>query len=592
MSKTENTHIKLVQHENEFSHLRQTLNFRRIWVVFVLITSGFAIVPVVFFALIDYNVTKYSVEHEAVLRTSRLASNTWRSVSFFLNQRKSAQVFTTLENSFKDLKDPEKLSRILKNLQKGFGDFTDIGVINDKGVQVAYEGPHDLKGKDYSGQEWFHNVLAEGIYISDVFLGFRDLPHLAIAIKHHLPDGSFYVLRATLEHQLNSMLSQEENADGRDIFLINTKGFLQTPSRYFGSVLDKISIPVPEFAAHTNAMEVRLSQADVLIVAYAHIPETRFILMAAQPKNMLMAPWRKSRKDLTLYLSISITFILIWIVIAVSYMVKRLKISDQKRLGYLHMLEYSNKLATIGRLAAGIAHEINNPLAIINEKAGLVKDLFTFKPEYKSDPKLIQIVDAITDSVARCSRITRRLLSFARHMDVSIQSINLKEVIREVLSFMEKEAEYRSIIVDIQVPDDIPEFDTDRGKLQQILLNIVNNAFAALSDGGRLELKAEILNNDSVRIICSDNGCGIPESDIDHIFEPFYSTKAKTGAGTGLGLSITYGLVKELGGEIDVSSKVNQGTSFAITLPLKFEGDTKAHPNLKKEGKPDESVAG
>jgi two-component system, NtrC family, sensor kinase len=584
MSKTENKRIPLVQHEEEFSHLRQTLNFSRIWLIFVLITSGFAIVPVVFFALIDYNVTKYSVEHEAVLRTSRLASNSWRSVSFFLNQRKSALVFTTLENSFSDLSESENLARILKNLQKGFGDFTDIGVIDAKGIQVAYEGPHDLKGKDYSGQEWFRNVLTKGIYISDVFLGFRNLPHLAVAIKHHLPDGSFYVLRATLEHQLNSLLSEDENADGRDVFLINAKGILQTPSRYFGKVLDKISIPVPELAAQTNVMEIKRAQTDVLIVAYAYIPETPFILMAAQQKNMLMEPWRKSRQDLTLYLAISITFILIWIVIAVSYMVKRLKISDQKRLGYLHMLEYSNKLATIGRLAAGIAHEINNPLAIINEKAGLVKDLFTYKPEYKSDPKLIQIVDAITDSVARCSRITRRLLSFARHMDVSIQSINLKEVIREVLGFMEKEAEYRSIIVDIQVPDDIPEFQTDRGKLQQILLNIVNNAFAAMSDGGRLELTAEILNNEKVKIICSDNGCGISESDINHIFEPFFSTKAKTGAGTGLGLSITYGLIKELGGDIDVASKVNQGTRFIITLPLKSKDEVKSHPNVKKEG--------
>ena len=98
------------------------------------------------------------------------------------------------------------------------------------------------------------------------------------------------------------------------------------------------------------------------------------------------------------------------------------------------------------------AHEINNPLAIINEKAGLVKDYFTYKSEYKSDPKLIQIIDAITSSVARCSRITRRLLRFARHIDVSIQSINIKEVIQEVLGFMEKEAEYRSIDVDNQVP--------------------------------------------------------------------------------------------------------------------------------------------
>ena len=438
MAQTYKQSESLSQHEEEFSHLRQTLNFRRIWLIFVLVTSGFAIIPVVFFAFIDYSVTKYSVEHEAILRTSRLASNTWRSVSFFLNQRKSALVLTSLDNSFSDLSNPKRLATILSNLQKGFGDFTDIGVINAEGRQTAYVGPHNLAGKDYSDQEWFKNVLGEGTFISDVFLGFRNVPHLAIAIKHNLPDGSFYVLRATLEHQFTSMLSQNESGGGGDLFLINTMGKLQTPSRYFGDVLTTIPISVPEFASRTNVMEAKISASDVLIIGYAYVPETPFILMAAQPKNRLMEPWRKSRQDLILYLVISITFILIWIIIAVSYMVKRLKISDQKRLGYLHMLEYSNKLATIGRLAAGIAHEINNPLAIINEKAGLVKDYFTYKSEYKSDPKLIQIIDAITSSVARCSRITRRLLRFARHIDVSIQSINIKEVIQEVLGFIWK----------------------------------------------------------------------------------------------------------------------------------------------------------
>jgi signal transduction histidine kinase len=282
-----------------------------------------------------------------------------------------------------------------------------------------------------------------------------------------------------------------------------------------------------------------------------------------------MEPWMQTRKDLTLYLVISITVVLVWVVIVISYMVRRLSNSDQRRLKYVHMLEYSNKLATIGRLAAGVAHEINNPLAVINEKAGLIKDLFTYKSEYAKDPKLFETVNAITASVERCGRITRRLLSFARHMDVRIQAIDLKDVITEVLGFMEKEAEYRSIEVGIQVADDIPRFESDRGKLQQILLNLVNNAFAAMSDGGRLELKAERVDNDRVKITCADNGCGIPESDLPHVFEPFFSTKAKSGGGTGLGLSITYGLVKELGGDIDLSSEVNKGTTFKVTLPLK-----------------------
>lgn len=560
---------KPIQHEEEFSQLRQTLNFRRIWIFFVLLTSVFSILPVIFFALIDYNVTKSSVESQIILRTSRIVSNTWRSISFFLNQRKSALTYTVQDNDYDELTAPERLSEILKNLQKGFGNFTDIGLIDASGLQRAYKGPYNLKGKDYSGQEWFKKVLDRGVYISDIFLGFRNVPHMAIAIKHNHPDGSFYVLRATLEHQLTEMLSQDEKTQEGDIFLVNNQGRLQTSSRYFGDILKQIPFAVPEFSSHTHVMEVNVPDLSILIVGYAYIPETPYILMAVEKKDKLMEPWRHSRVELIRYLVISITVVLVWILIAISYMVRRLKLSDQRRIRFLHMLEYSNKMATIGRLSAGIAHEINNPLAIINEKAGLIKDIFTYNSKYGKDPKLLNIVNGITSSVERCSRITRRLLRFARHMDVSIQRINIKEVILEVLGFLEKEASYRAIEVDVKVPDNIPEFETDRGKLQQILLNIVNNAFASLSDEGRLELKAEMVNKSHVKIICSDNGCGIPEPDIHHIFEPFYSTKAKTGAGTGLGLSITYGLIKELGGDIDVTSEVNKGTTFTIMLPLK-----------------------
>jgi two-component system NtrC family sensor kinase len=232
-------------------------------------------------------------------------------------------------------------------------------------------------------------------------------------------------------------------------------------------------------------------------------------------------------------------------------------------------VEYANKLASIGRLAAGVAHEINNPLAIINEKAGLIKDIFAFKPETRTDPRLASLVDAIIASVERCATITRRLLRFARHLEVSIQTIQLEELIREVLGFVGKEAEYRSIEVAVEVLDEIPAFESDRGKLQQIFLNIINNAFAAMEDGGRLEITLRRANEETVSVSFADTGRGIPAEDLKRVFEPFFTTKASKG-GTGLGLSITYGLVQELGGAIQVESTVGRGTRFTIAIPLKY----------------------
>ena len=546
----------------------ELLSFRRIWLLSFFLTATFAIIPVLFFALLDYNVTKKSVESEAVLRTARLTANTWRSVSFFLNERKSALKFTVYDHPFEDLDDIQRLALILRHLRLGFGGFTDLGIVNAAGFQKTYAGPYLLEGKDYRNQPWFNEVLASGSYISEVFLGYRNVPHLVIAIKHGLPAGGFFVLRATIEDQFTSLLSQIIPADQGDVFLVNTKGVLQTPSRYFGEVLSNMSMAVPADSDNTRVIDATDSDGTALIVGYRYIPETPFILMVVKKKDKLMAPWRQSNADLIRYLIISITVILLWICAITFFLVRRLELTDRRRIRYYHMAEYANKLASIGRLAAGVAHEVNNPLAVINEKAGFIKDLFTYTDKYEHDPKLLGAVDSIISSVSRCGRITRRLLSFARHMDVSIQSIHLREIVNEVLGFLEKEAQYRSIEVQIDIPADLPDLETDRGKLQQIFLNIFNNSFAAMQDGGQLKISSQQTDADKIQIRCEDNGCGIPASLLENIFEPFFSTKTAVG-GTGLGLSITYGLVKELGGEISVQSTVGAGTVFFITLPLK-----------------------
>jgi signal transduction histidine kinase len=303
--------------------------------------------------------------------------------------------------------------------------------------------------------------------------------------------------------------------------------------------------------------------------------------MIVKQMDELMMTWYRTRTELILFLMVSITVILLVILGVSTYLVDRIFMADQKRVMTLHHVEYSNKMASIGRLAAGVAHEINNPLAIISEKAGLIMDLFTIKKEYTINPKLMGLVKSVLSSVERCANITRRLLNFSRHVDVSVEPMNLKEVIQDVLGFLGKEAEYRSISVSVKVPDDIPQLLSDRGRLQEILLNVINNAFAALSDGGRLDIVVRREGKDFLSLIVTDNGCGIPQADIERVFEPFFSTKGRKG-GTGLGLSITYGLVQEIGGSIRVESEEGKGTTFTIKLPIKMQrkGDSKADASI------------
>jgi two-component system, NtrC family, sensor kinase len=551
-----------------FHHL---FNFRRIWKLAVLLTAGVALLPLIFITVIDYKVTQSSIESDVLLRTSRLVSNTRRTISFFLQERKSALDFITRDNSFQNLNDSIRLEEILENLKKAFGGgFADLGVIDPLGYQRTYVGPYNLVGKDYSDYAWYKEVLERGVYVSDVFLGYRQVPHLVIAVKREFGSGLNYVLRATLEtERFKELLTNLEASGFGEAFIVNHEGILQTPSRSHGEVLKKISIPIPQYSKDTEVLEDQVSASEKLVVGYAYIDDTPFILMIVKEKAELMKPWYTTRLQLIGFLVGSITVILLVILGVATYLVDSVFLADQKRVTMLHQVEYSNKMATIGRLAAGVAHEINNPLAVINEKAGLIKDLFTMKEQCAKDEKLISLVDSVIFSVERCATITRRLLSFMRSSEVTVKPLHIRDVLSEVLSFLGKEAEYRSVEVSVNVPYDMPQIESDRGRLQEIFLNIINNAFAAINDGGHVNIQVKPESEHRLSVTITDDGCGIPQEDLHRVFEPFFSTKTSRG-GTGLGLSITSGLVQELGGEISVRSEVGRGTSFTVWLPLSF----------------------
>jgi signal transduction histidine kinase len=561
---------------------KHSLNLRRLWKTTVVVMTVVALAPLVVITAVDYRVTQHSVESEFLLRTSRIVSNTKRVVEFSLLERMAALDFIVQDNSYEMLTQCDRLEAVLRHLQQSFGGFVDLGVIDSSGVQLCYVGPYDLTGVDYSDQEWFQNVRHQGVHISDVFPGFRQVPHLVIAASHDLPGSGFYVLRTSLQAEFFDTLLSDLEISGRgDAFIVNSDGVLQTSSRMHGRVLETIDLEVPDFSDATQVLETRNPGGSAVLMGYAYIPETPFILMIVKQKAALMEPWRNTRRQLIGFLLFSMTAIMLVILAVTTSLVNRIYWADLRRVATLHQVEYTNKMISLGRLGAGVAHEINNPLAIINEKAGLLKDVFTYTDRYADDPKLMGIADSILSSVTRCSDVTRRLLDFARDTDTETKVVDLAATVTEVLGFMGKEAEYRGIDVTVEI-DELPPLETNRGRLQQILLNLINNAFAAVDDGGRIVISAWRSANETVTVEVEDNGCGMDEPELKRIFEPFYTTKGSRG-GTGLGLSITYSLARELGGSIDVESTPKVGTRFRVTLPLSVS---------KTKGSSDEGTSG
>ncbi len=408
-----------------------------------------------------------------------------------------------------------------------------------------------------------------GFHISDVFLGYRNLPHFVVAVHKDPAVGQEFVLRATIDTEvINRLVRSLVKAiePSGDAFIINGEGILQTPSRFFGAVMERSSLPALPYSTEANLIEIEDESGEPLMVSYVQIERSPFTLVLLSPRGTLQAGWVSLRRELLGFLAITIVLILAVVVGASTYMVNRAREEDLKRRALYHKMEYTNKLAAIGRLGAGVAHEINNPLSIITEKGGLLKDLLTMSEELPPREKLVGLVQSVLKAADRCGGITHRLLGFAKHMDVQRETINLDLLLHEVLGFLEKEASYRNLRVDFNFPEEPPKIVSDRGQLQQIFLNIINNAFAAVEDGGHIEIGIERVGEDAVEVKITDNGVGIPADQLTHIFDPFFTTKK--GAGTGLGLSITYGIVQKLGGQIGVKSKVGEGTCFTVTLPI------------------------
>ena len=549
-------------------------DYWHLWTMSIFILAVTALIPLCIVTLIHYQLIQKSVDSELNLRTERLTSNAKRSIAFFMEERLNALIFTVDEMGYEQLIDNKKLAEILKNLKHGFGGLSDLSVIDTDGNQVAYAGSFNLEGKNYKDQPWFAQGLKNKYFISEVFTGYRDVPHIIISVRSIRPDGSIFILRATLDtERLMQTLASYKTGEYADIFLVNNKGVLQTPSVHYGDIFTRTDLKIFNYSIRTE-VSMATCQGVPVILGHSFISTdtviTPFILVVSKKKVDMMYAWLELRQNINWAVGISILLIVLVITLASTFMINKLYRVDKEKAETMLQMEQNQQLASIGQLAAGVAHEINNPLALINQTAGYVKDLFSFEEKAINDAEIVENIDSILDAVDRCATITQQLLGFVRQFDIKIKKINLRKLVNDVLSFYKKEAEYRGISVTVDIPDSVPEMKTDKGKLQQILVNLINNAFQAVDEGCCVDIIGSRIDAKTIELVIQDTGCGIPEESLVKIHEPFFSTKQEK-MGTGLGLSITYGLVKKLGGNISVQSTEGVGTSFTLTLPVKIQ---------------------
>lgn len=537
------------------------------------------LIPFMLILIISFSSFKGAVEKTTVAHLKRIVEDHRLMIELFLRERQRDLEFVAALSSFEKLSDQSELSRIFNLLQKESGAFVDLGVFDVNGLHVAYHGPFQLLGKNYRHTEWFEAVMKQGVFISDVFLGYREIPHFIIAVVRG-DASNRWILRATVDSQtFYTLVRGVRIGSTGEAFILNRAGVFQTQAEEAGNVLQQSS-DVFFRSKPTHEVQTFISNGQTgtpYLNATVWLKDQSWLLVVRQAKSEAFGSLRTAIALAVLILVVGGMAILFSAMYMTQRIVQRLTRSDAEKDQMHQQLIGAGRLAELGEMAAGFAHEINNPLQLIQNEQALAAMLLEELPQ--NGPPTTDIIDEVKSSlgqiqlqVSRCSQITQSILKFGRQSEPQVKPIDLQRFIPEIIAMLATKAEINGVRLEQHVSPAIDCVRADPSQLQQVVLNLCNNAFDAIASrhglsGGHLRISADYeASRSSVVLSIADNGCGIGPDNLKKIFSPFFSTKP-VGRGTGLGLSICYGIVADMGGEIKVDSTLNIGTTFQVALP-------------------------
>ncbi len=500
-----------------------------------------------------------------------------QTIDNFLKEKLGDIRFQAETFCFDELKDASFLQDRLDTLQQSFGPvFVDIGVVNSQGLQVAYAGPFRLGEALYFEADWFRRAMKTRYFVSDVFLGLRGLPHFIVAVRDNWM-GDPWILRATIDFMaFNDFVKNIRIGETGFAYILNREGKFQT--KPFFDITPKKE-PYRDFLKikeddprKVHIVERKDDSGKKIIYVASFLKDGDWLLVYQQNHRDAYMDFYRAIVVAVMIMLFGAFGIVFAALFLSTRMVRRISMADQEKEMMDKQIIETGKLASVGKLAAGIAHEINNPVAIMVEEAGWINDLLGEEEFSKSENlnEFERALKQIKTQGQRCKEITHKLLSFARKTDSRIQETQINDLINELVALSEQRAKYSKIAIHTDFQKDLPATYLAQSEVQQVLLNLINNAIDAMENrGGKLTISTHFeFEKDAIVVEVSDNGPGIPEANLSRIFEPFFTTKPM-GKGTGLGLSICYGIIQKMGGQIEVESAMDSGTTFHIRLPVK-----------------------
>ena len=547
-----------------------------------LILASMIVVPIILFIVImgiGYYYFTMSIETSTISSMKRIVEDHRHMIDSFLSEREADLEFILRSYRYEELTDTENLAKVFERLQKESNAFVDLGVFDERGIHVAYQGPFRLTGKVYQDADWFNEVMRKGYYISDIFLGYRRIPHFVIALMRE-DNRKKWVIRATIDTFIfNDMVKKVRIGKTGEAYILNADGIFQTERRSGGSLLDKDpdSAEYPTQHSGIESFIKRDARGDKYLYATTWLKDKRWFLIVRQGKADAFKALRSAGYMIALITVIGGAALVGIAFYETGRIVQRMERIDTEKEELGQQLVRASRLAEIGEMATGIAHEINNPLQVMKSEQTLIDTILEDlkeKGEIKESEDLKEIEDSMAQvklQIERCAKITHAVLKFGRESEVISTDIDLGSFIPDIVSMVENKASVEGITVTQEISEDIPPIQGDPGQLQQVLINLFNNAIDAIverhgSEGGELDIRAGLKEDGKVQVSVKDNGAGISPENLKKVFSPFFTTKP-VGKGTGLGLSVCYGIIDKMGGIMEVSSQKGAGTTFTIGLP-------------------------
>ena len=540
--------------------------FRRLWNSIVVALLAASFIPMIVIGGGMYHYAVSALEERTLADLRMEVSEHKGAIDQFLTERTMDLELLAGNLGLDYLTRPGMLATVFSSLQQGVPCFTDLGIIDDQGQHLAYVGPHDLLSKNYKEAPWFKVLKERDVYISDVFLGFRNEPHFVIAVKNETQDG-FWIIRATVDTAyFYDIVSEVLTKRRGDAFLINREGIFQTSPRAAGQLMGQSEL---RNLAQFEGIRAEERQGRILMMAW--LEKVPWLYVVELDRSEIYASLHRIRNIGIFVFVLGAILIVLTVMLTTNYLITRLE-TKQRSLRFLdQQLRHTSRVASSMQLASGFAREINDTLSNIDLVSSWIQELSEKDLSREENRHQIkESLNQIKSEVARTRRITDTFFKATQRTPPMIRELKANEILDEILELLHRELHFKRISVRREYDEELPLVRSDASQLRQVFQNLILNAVTAVDKEGTIVLKTAAEGN-RVKVTVKDSGPGIPQEYIGKIFDPLFTTKPE---GTGLGLSISADILKKLGGRISVESEPGKGASFTVELPLQFTPTT------------------